>query len=142
MKRILIGGLSTLLFATATVSGTLLLTNAPSMAQFNNVKPQLRNLPSSRIQFKKGASSATIENAENRIYILRANKGQRLTLQINSLGARASVTLYGVNGKPFSPVLTGEGKTFSATLPATGDYYIVGGSGPSNHFYNFTVTIR
>jgi hypothetical protein len=143
MKRILIGCLSALALATGTMTGTVLLTIAPSMAQFANVKQQLNSLPSSRIQFAKGASSANIQNAENHIYLLRAKAGQKLTLKINSLGARASVTLYGVNGKPLSPVFAGdEGKTFSVRLPATGDYYIVGGSGTSNHFYDFKVTIK
>jgi hypothetical protein len=145
MKRILIGCLSALVLASGTMTGTVLLTIAPSMGQFANVKQQLNSLPSSRIQFAKGASSANIQNAENHIYLLRARAGQKLTLKTNSLGARASVTLYGVNGKTLSPVFagaSGDGKTFSVRLPATGDYYIVGGSGTSNHFYDFTVTIK
>jgi hypothetical protein len=135
MKRILIGGLSALLLASGTMTGTVLLTIAPSMAQFANVKQQLNSLPSSRIQFAKGASSANIQNAENHIYLLRARAGQKLTLKTNSLGARASVT-------PVFAGASGDGKTFSVRLPATGDYYIVGGSGTSNHFYDFTVTIK
>jgi hypothetical protein len=62
---------------------------------------------------------------------------------LNSLGAVATVTLYGVDGKPLSPVFSSEdeGKTFTVVLPQTGDHYIVGGSGTSNARYDFTVSI-
>ncbi len=68
MKRILIGGLSALVLASGTIIGTVLLTIAPSMAQFADVKQQLNSLPSNRISFAKGASRANIQNAENNIY--------------------------------------------------------------------------
>ncbi|MGH1397268.1 MAG: hypothetical protein ACRAVC_25020 [Trichormus sp.] len=139
MKNLLICSVSTLLFT----AGTYILP-APSMAQFANVRQHLNSLNTSRVVFAKGRSSTTIQNADNNIYILRARAGQTLTLNIHSLGARASVTLYGVNGKPLSPVLGSgsEGRTFRIRLPRNGDYYIVGGSGTSNHFYKFTVAIR
>ncbi|MEH1780659.1 MAG: hypothetical protein V7K67_26730 [Nostoc sp.] len=140
MKHLLIGSLSTLLFT----AGAYVLP-VPSMAQFANVKQHLNSLTTTRVAFARGKSSTTIENAENNIYILRAKARQTLTLKVNSLGARASVTLYGVNGKPLSPVFAGadgEGKSFRLRLSNTGDYYIVGGSGPSNHLYNFTISIK
>ncbi|MDF5737264.1 MULTISPECIES: hypothetical protein [unclassified Nostoc] len=140
MKHLLISSLSTLLF---TAGADVL--PLPSMAQFANVKQHLNSLTTTRVVFARGKSSTTIENAENNIYILRAKAGQTLTLKVNSLGARASVTLYGVNGKPLSPVFAGaggEGKSLSLHLAKTGDYYIVGGSGPTNHLYNFTIFIK
>ena len=125
-------------------AGSLLLPY-PSQAQFADVRQQLNKLPTSRVVFAPGTSSTTIENAVNKIYILRATARQRLTLKVNSLGARASVTLYGVDGKPMGLSFIGsdgEGKAQSVLLPKTGNYYIVGGAGPTNHRYNFTVTIR
>lgn len=117
-----------------------------SIAQWDDIRQELKSLPTKRVRFAPRTSSTTIQNFEDTIYILRANAGQTLTLKINSLGARASVTLYGVDGKPLSPVFSGfgnsEGKNFRVRLPKTGDYYILGGSGPSNHFHDFTVYIK
>lgn len=129
----------------AAISVLPLLLPYPSQAQFADVRQKLNAIPTSRVVFAPETSSATIENAVNRIYILRAKAGQLLSLKANSLGARASVTLYGVDGKPLGSSLigsNGEGKEFRVRLPKTGDYYIVGGAGPTNHFYNFTVTIK
>lgn len=140
MKRLVIGSLTTLVLTAGPW-----LSPYPSLAQFADVRQQLSTLPTSRVAFTSGTSSATIENAVDEIYILRARAGQILSLKANSLGARASVTLYGVNGKPLGSSLAGfngEGKEIRVRLPQTGDYYIVGGAGPTNHFYNFTVTIR
>ncbi|HEY9710238.1 MAG TPA: hypothetical protein V6D48_18665 [Oculatellaceae cyanobacterium] len=129
----------------AVISVWPLLLPYPSQAQFADVRQQLNKLPTSRVVFARGASSTTIENTVNKIYILRATARQRLTLKVNSLGARASITLYGVDGKPMGLSFSGassEGKERTVVLPKTGNYYIVGGSGPTNHAYNFTVTIK
>ncbi|BAZ04703.1 hypothetical protein [Calothrix sp. NIES-3974] len=142
MKRFFIGGVSALLM----VTGGILVPTIPASAQLANVKHHLNSLPTTRVAFVRGTNSKNITGADNRIYILRARKGQNLTLKINSLGARASVTLYGNNGKAISPVFSGlgggEGKSLTVKLPVTGDYYIVGGGGPSFHLYDFTVTIK
>jgi hypothetical protein len=140
MKRLLIATISILSIATATFA-----LPPSSQAQVANIKEISSKIPTSRVTFKKGTSSAHIQGASNRIYLLRANAGQKMTIKINSLGARASVTLYGVNGKPIGQSIggfDGENKTVSFTLPKTGDYSIVGGSGPTNHFYDFTVSIK
>lgn len=134
MRHLMVSSLSTLLL----VAGCLL--PYPSLAQFADVRQHLNTLPSSRVTFAQGKNSTTIEDIVDKIYILRARAGQIFSLKINSLGARASVTLYGVNGKPLGSPL--EGKELRISLPKTGDYYIVGGAGPTNHLYNFTVTIR
>jgi len=138
MKRFFVSSLATLVFAL----GAYLLP-APSWAQFDDVRQHLHSLPHSRVYFGKGKTGTTIQNATNTIYILGAKAGQKLTLKLNSLGAVATVTLYGVDGKPLSPVFSSEdeGKTFTVVLPLTGDYYIVGGSGTSNARYDFTVSI-
>jgi hypothetical protein len=142
MKRFLIGSMSALLL----ITGSVLISATPSSAQFTNVKQHLQSLPTNRVLFARGTSSKNINGAEDRIYIVKARKGQRLTLNVSNLGARASVTLYGTNGKVMSPIFTGynidDGKIFSVKLPATGDYYIVAGGGPTFHVYNFTVSIK
>jgi len=139
MRRILIGTLSTLVLAT----GTVFLSAPPSMAQFSDVRQELKSLPTSRVVFPKGKTGTSIKGADNRIYILRARKGQTLTVKVNNLGARASVTLYGVNGKPVKSFgAFTDNNSIQLLLPRTGDYYIVGGSGPSNHLYDFTVSIK
>jgi hypothetical protein len=139
MKRFLIAIASVLSITTATVA-----LPASSFAQVSNIKEISANLPKTRVSFKKGTSSANIQGASNKIYLLRANAGQKMTIKINSLGARASVTLYGVDGKPMSQAITGFDKqtVFTFNLPKTGDYSIVGGAGPTNHFYDFTVSIK
>ncbi|GFE70075.1 hypothetical protein [Chroococcus sp. FPU101] len=139
MKQFLIGSLSTLLFIVGTY-----LASPPLLAQFDDIRQHLNSLPTKRVEFKKETTGTTIHNAESTIYILGAKAGQTLTLKYNSLGGPASVTLYGVDGKPLNTVIGTEdySQPFSIRLPATGDYYIVGGSGVSNATYIFTVTIR
>ncbi len=140
MKRLILAGLSVL-----TLTSTSFLLPSPSFAQFPNIKPHLNQLPSTRIRFNPGSNSSSIQNAVNEVYIFRARAGQYLTIKANSLGASASVTLYGVEGQPLAPSLvgsTGEGKVIRVRLRRTGDYYIAGGSGLSNAAYDFTLTIR
>lgn len=125
------------------ISITPLIAPRPTLAQFADVRQHLNQIPTSRIVFARNTSSTKIENANNHIYILRAKAGQTITIKTLSMGARASVTLYGTNGKPLSHPLGGQQtQEIRLKLPQTGDYYIVGGAGPSNHFYNFTVTIQ
>jgi|GEM_PF-1837009 len=116
-----------------------------SIAQLADVRTLLNSVHKSRIVFPRGRTSINIRDGINNIYIFRANAGQFLTLRVNALGGRASVMLYSVNGKPLSPDFNGsegEGKSFSLRLNKTGDYYIFGYSGPTNHFYNFTLSIK
>ena len=140
MRYFLVSALSTFLLTLGTYS-----LSAPLMAEITDIRQQLNSIENSRINFPKGKNSTTIQNAVNEIYIFRANAGQLLTLKVNSLGARASVTLYSVNGQPLSPVFsgfTGEEKVFSTRLLKTGDYYILGYAGPTNHSYDFTLSIK
>jgi hypothetical protein len=138
MKRLLIAGVSSLILG---LGMTIMPT--PSQAQVDNIKPQLKSLPTSRVVFAKGKTSASIVGADNSIYILKAKAGQKLTLRGNSFGFRAGITLYGANGKPLKSISgSSENKTFVYRLPSTGDYYILGYGGPTYHTYDFTVTIN
>jgi hypothetical protein len=139
MNRLLIAGASSLLLTLGMSS-----IPAPTLAQTANVQDISKSVPRSRVTFAKGKSSTTIEGVENRIYVLKAKAGQRLTLKVNNLGARAGVTLYGANGKEVKSLggFDAEGKSFAYRLPASGDYYILGYAGPTYHSYGFTVSIR
>jgi hypothetical protein len=138
MKRLLIAGVSSLILGLG-----MSIIPTPSMAQVANIKPQLKSLPTSRIVFARGKTSASVGNGVNHIYILKAKAGQKLTLVGDNFGARAEITLYGVNGKLLKSISGfSENNTFVYRLPSTGDYYILGYAGPTNHTYDFTVTIK
>ena len=136
MKRLLIASASSLILGLG-----MSIIPTPLMAQVANIKPQLKSLPTSHIVFAKGKTSASVNNAENHIYILKAKAGQKLTLRGDSFGAHASLTFYGANGKLLKSINT-DNSTFVYHLPSTGDYYILGYAGSTNHFYDFTVTIK
>ena len=114
------------------------------LAQFADVRQHLKSLPTSRVNFASGTVGTTIANATDRVYILKAHSGQKISLKANSLGNGASITLYGTNGKALGQLIgsSDEGKELNVELPSTGDYYIVGGSGQANNRYDFTVSIR
>ena len=138
MKRLLIAGASSLILGLG-----MSIIPSPSLAQVENIKPQLKSLPTSRIVFAKGKTSASISGVENRIYILKAKAGQKLTLRGDNFGARAGVTLYGAKGNLLKSISGfSDKKNFVYRLPSTGDYYILGYAGPTNHNYDFTVTIK
>lgn len=124
-------------------TGIYILPN-PVLSQFADVRKHLQSLPTSRVKFAPGTVGTTIANATDRVYLLRARSGQKLSLKANSLGGGASITLYGTNGKALGQLIgsSDEGKELNVELPSTGDYYIVGGSGQANERYGFTVSIR
>jgi hypothetical protein len=140
MRSLLIAGASSLLLTLGMSS-----IPAPSFAQATNIQDISRSVPRARVTFAKGKSSTVINGVENRVYVLKAKAGQKLTLKVNNLGARAGVTLYNANGKivkSFNGFGGGEGKSFTYRLPANGDYYILGYAGPTYHSYEFAVSIK
>ncbi|RUS96662.1 hypothetical protein DSM106972_086850 [Dulcicalothrix desertica PCC 7102] len=140
MRSLLIAGASSLLLTLGMSS-----IPAPSFAQTTNIQDISRSVPRARVTFAKGKSSTVINGVENRVYVLKAKAGQKLTLKANNLGARAAVTLYNANGKivkSFNGFGGGEGQSFTYRLPATGDYYIFGYAGPTYHSYEFAVSIK
>ncbi|BDA69933.1 hypothetical protein CAL7716_040990 [Calothrix sp. PCC 7716] len=140
MKSLLIAGASSLLLTLGMSS-----IPAPSFAQSANIQGISSSVARSRVTFAKGKSSTTINGAENRIYVLRANAGQRLTLNVTNLGARAGVVLYNNKGKlvkGFNGFNLDKGGNFTYKLPSTGDYYILGYGGPTYHQYEFSVSIK
>ena len=140
MRSLLIAGASSLLL-------TLWMSSipTPSFAQAANIQEISKSVARSRVTFARGKSSTTINGAENRIYVLGAKAGQKLTLKVTNLGARAGVVLYNKNGKlvkGFNGFNLGNGQSFTYKLPSTGDYYILGYAGPTYHSYEFTVSIK
>ncbi|MBF2066099.1 MAG: hypothetical protein IGS39_17025 [Calothrix sp. C42_A2020_038] len=140
MRSLLIAGVSSFLLTLGMSS-----IPAPSFAQATNIQEISQSVPRSRVAFARGKTSTTINGVENRIYVLRAKAGQRLTLNVTNLGARAGVVLYDNKGKlvkGFNGVNLGNGQSFSYKLPSNGDYYILGYGGPTYHSYEFSVSIK
>lgn len=100
-----------------------------------------------RIRFKPGESSATIQTAVVRgtrdIYLLGAQKGQMMTLKIESVENNA---VFDVEAPPTKSgqrrVLKEEAVFWSGRLPDSGDYQIVVGATRGNATYRLQVAIR
>ncbi|MDB9509261.1 MAG: hypothetical protein GPI96_18615 [Microcystis aeruginosa BS13-02] len=96
----------------------------------------------SQIQFAPGTNSATVNQSVVRgsrnIYLLRANRGQRMDLKITSLENNAVFDVIAPNGE----ILTGEATQSSLKLPATGNYEIIVGGTRGNATYKLNVKIQ
>lgn len=95
-----------------------------------------------RVKFNRGASSKTIKDAVVRgtrdIYLLGANKGQRMNLNITSLEDNAVFDVISPSGQ----ILEQETKNWSGRLPQKGDYKIVVGGTRGNASYELTTEIK
>jgi hypothetical protein len=102
----------------------------------------------SRIEFKRGAKSATVkERIRNDVqaeYIFTARKGQRVRINVSSIPARSALfKLLAANGVDYK--FKYNGYIWSGVAPETGDYliYVIRASekpGLSN--YSLTLTIE
>lgn len=96
----------------------------------------------SQIQFAPGTNSATVNQSVVRgsrnIYLLRANRGQRMELKITSLENNAVFDVIAPNGE----ILTTEATQSSLKLPATGNYEIIVGGTRGNSTYKLNVKIQ
>lgn len=148
--------ISTSLKSTLLVAYVLLSAVAPSFGTFHHpsseaaVKQPVLIAQRSRIQrirFKPGESSATVQTAVIRgtrdIYLLGAQKGQVMTIKIESVENNA---VFDVEAPPTKSgqrrVLKQEAVSWSSKLPETGDYQIVIGSTRGNATYRLQVSIR
>ncbi|WP_421655357.1 hypothetical protein [Leptothermofonsia sp. ETS-13] len=100
-----------------------------------------------RIRFKPGESSASIRTAVVRgtrdIYLLRAQKGQIMTVKIESLENNALFDVAApLNQSGQRRVLKQETMVWSGKLPDTGDYQIAVGTIRGNATYKLWVEIR
>lgn len=95
-----------------------------------------------RVKFDRGASSKTVKNAVIRgtrdIYLLGANKGQQMNVNITSLENNAVFDVVSPNGQ----ILQQETKNWSGELPQNGDYKIVVGGTRGNATYELTTEIK
>jgi hypothetical protein len=95
-----------------------------------------------RVKFDRGASSKTVKDSVIRgtrdIYLLGANKGQQMNLNITSLEDNAVFDVVSPNGQ----ILQQEARSWNGTLPQNGDYQIVVGGTRGNATYELTTAIK
>lgn len=80
-----------------------------------------------RIEFKPGASSATLTNTvrgdEEMEFVFGARQGQRVTITLTSSPARSThFELLREDGVEFK--IESDGRTWSGVAPVTGDYFL------------------
>jgi hypothetical protein len=128
-----------------THSPTLRVFFPDSRFQGTTLKPTLliaQQTRTRRIRFAPGAVSDVVEDSVVRgtrdIYLLRARKGQTMTLTITSLERNAVFDVQAPNGN----FLQEEAMSWSGVLPATGDYSVIVGGTRGNASYKLEVTIR
>ncbi len=95
-----------------------------------------------RIQFARGGVGAVVEGGVERgarkIYLLRASKGQTMTLNISSVEQNAVFDIQAPNGQ----YLQQEATRWIGVLPSTGDYSVIVGGTRGNASYKLEVTIK
>lgn len=95
-----------------------------------------------RVQFPKGRTSVVLKGAAVRgtqdKYLVRANGGQTMTLQITSTEDNAVFEVLAPGGRSLASEVT----DWSGELPGTGDYTIVVGGTRGNATYSLRVMIR
>lgn len=131
---------------TAARTSTLGFTKEVStVGEVATVKPTLLIAQQSRtrrIQFARGANSTVVQDAVVRgtrdIYLLGAKAGQKITLSITSVEKNAVFDIIAPNQK----ILKQEATSWSAKLPANGDYRIVVGGTRGNATYKLRVEIK
>jgi hypothetical protein len=94
-----------------------------------------------RIQFKPGTNSALLTNAVVRgdrdVYLLKANKGQRLHGLITSVENNAVIDVLAPSGK----VIRQEVTKIDMLLPSTGDFQVIVGGTRGNASYRLKIGI-
>ncbi|OLP18348.1 hypothetical protein BST81_11170 [Leptolyngbya sp. 'hensonii'] len=123
----------------ATTLAALLFSVTPLQAQLS-LKTILQHTPQSRLLFSPYTVGAVISGAGDRVYVLKAQKGQVLKITVHSLGARAFVAVFTPEGQRLT-LLDQENQTFEAPLTGSGNYYVFCYSGPTLHFYDLTIRI-
>lgn len=100
-----------------------------------------------RIKFAKGKSSATVKDSvlrdEVHYYLLKINKGQKMTVKITAVEKNASFRIL----KPSGEYVDGAGemddpKSWSGDISESGDYKIEVGADRGNAAYRLTVSVK
>jgi hypothetical protein len=100
-----------------------------------------------RVTFARGATSAKVDGLaggkETNSYLLRAQKGQQMTVEITSKNGDIFVAIYGLqDGQPYVPSQPGQ-TTATIDLPATQDYVIQAvNTGDSEEKYTLGITVK
>lgn len=96
-----------------------------------------------RIRFARGRTTKVIKDAVVRgtrdRYLLRASRGQTLTVHITSLENNAVFDIGAPGGRH---TMTQESTDWTGYLPRNGDYIIVVGGTRGNATYTLEVTVR
>ncbi|HJS23110.1 MAG TPA: hypothetical protein VJ751_01985 [Pyrinomonadaceae bacterium] len=96
-----------------------------------------------RVQFKRGASSTTVQGkvsiALPDTYLIGAREGQVMTVHLTA--PRQKVRFLIMNSKT-TDVLADNTTNWTGTLPATGDYHILVDTDGDNRTYSMTITIK
>lgn len=96
-----------------------------------------------RVQFPKGRTSVVLKGAAVRgtqdRYVLRAGRGQTMTLHITSTEDNA---VFDVIAPGSGRALASEATDWTGQLPSAGDYTIVVGGTRGNATYSLQVTVR
>jgi hypothetical protein len=100
--------------------------------------------PSSRrVQFARGASSATVRGrvtlALPDTWLVGARAGQVMTVQLTA--ANKSVKFF-ISTPDSAKILTDDTRSWTGTLPDTGDYYIIVDAGERGATYSMTISIK
>ncbi len=98
-----------------------------------------------RITFATGAISGSVEGTvtapDRKQYVLRALKGQQMTVEIISKDKKANFALQGLtDGQPLKR-LENEDRKWTGTLPGTQDYLITVASPSGSSAYTVVVTV-
>lgn len=98
-----------------------------------------------RITFARGAISGSVEGTvtfpDRKQYVLRALKGQQMTVEIISKDKKANFSVQGLtDGQPLKR-LENEDRKWTGTLPATQDYLITVASPGGSSAYTVVVTV-
>jgi hypothetical protein len=95
-----------------------------------------------RVQFKRGASSATIQGTVTRAlsetYLVGARAGQVMTLKLT--GPNKSVTFL-VSSPTTISLIADNARSWTGTLPETGDYIVIVRA-DARASYSITISIK
>ncbi|MEZ4867068.1 MAG: LysM peptidoglycan-binding domain-containing protein [Caldilineaceae bacterium] len=108
------------------------------------IPPLSGPLPTIRIQFPRGGTSATVNGQASSLryqcYVLGAQANQLMSVNLTSPGNVANFSLVGDDGSPLKRIEVGT-PSFSVRLPLTEDYTICVGAPAGTSTVNFTLTV-
>lgn len=97
-----------------------------------------------RVQFQQGATSAVVTGnvASNDVncYVLRAARGQNMSVNITSPRSDVLLSITGADGQPYKRTVD-DSPSWTGTLPATQDYYLKAVSVGEGTRYNMRIVI-